>query len=269
MQYSISNHIVYAKYLGWITWTWTLNCLLNTCFILLLFKVLVEKRYGKCRTHSNNISSHKIEQSDTLNQMPFTLSHDRYLNGNVYGTSENPVEMQFRPSNPLSYGCQTNPSNNTVFDQVFLVDSIPSGNCVLPPSPTVLPPLVISNSGDCSIEIVSVKSLSSTEYEQYVVPSCSNQSLNMKVDSYGKKLNNYRKIKKLKNSSVSSTSVSTELITIDDDAEHLQPVECGPMSQLSTLSLTPTDLHNCCLQENMRRKIPGIVYTCISTVYRQ
>jgi len=109
-----------------------------------------------------------------------------------------PTEIQFRPSNPSSYGCQTSPTirgpmaaassvyHTNVLDcqspceTVLIVESSPSAQPFRSPKKTSKFGGLIRNNNDCSIQIVNVESLKCTSpYERSYYMSANSEVLNI------------------------------------------------------------------------------------------
>lgn len=147
-----------------------------------------KKKPDQIRKQSKSTVYPPLYQPFPTSQLPFSLGPDKSNLQNLYKRRPSPPEIQFRPSNPSSYGCQTssslvprmsgsltshqsNTNNRSIFETVLIVDTASSETYLSSPQPRESP--LILNNSDCSIEIVSVESLNSNG--NYVAPSASNQ----------------------------------------------------------------------------------------------
>lgn len=190
-----------------------------------------KKKHDQTKKPSKTTTCPPLYQPIPADQIPFSLCPPDKSNL-LLSRRPSPPEIQFRPSNPSSYGCQTssslmsrsstsyqsNMSNRRVFETVLIVDTASSERYMSSPKPGDSP--LILNNSDCSIEIVSVESLNSNkDYEGYVIPSTSDQNTVLKGSNIREKnmKNNSDLIKNNDISSPSSSSDISPLIIIEDD----------------------------------------------------
>lgn len=184
-------------------------------------------------------------ENNTLDPVPKTpLLPDSSLLSGINTIRPSPPEIQFRPGNPSSYGCQTQyrgpgPSStlygaNTScsFETVLIVeDGTPLHKLKNPlkrMNQTSLDPSLIVNNGDSSFKIISVDSLSSVDQamEYQLAHPAFDQSCNSptktvpqtRVNEEMSRENVYRR--GTEDSPLSLNSSSTEdIIVIDEESE--------------------------------------------------
>uniref|UniRef100_A0A1B6H4Z9 PHD-type domain-containing protein n=1 Tax=Cuerna arida TaxID=1464854 RepID=A0A1B6H4Z9_9HEMI len=195
---------------------------------------------------------HPLSKIDSNNKMLTTSSSPEKLPSE--NSVKRPPEIQFRPSNPSSYGCQTSPVKprrlvgpsaspsvfntnmitcNSPFETVLIVDTASTDTYINSPKrrdASYESPLIVNNS-DCSIEIISVESLGSKEQiskfdKNFLVASPSNQSsMNVKKKSSVSRISDNRVIESCftKGSNFSPVSIGSssteEIVVVDDDIE--------------------------------------------------
>ncbi|KAG8332463.1 hypothetical protein J6590_022676 [Homalodisca vitripennis] len=209
---------------------------------------------------NQDVTSHQNKKKTFVHPLSKTESNNKILTPSSSPEklpSENsvkrPPEIQFRPSNPSSYGCQTSPvkprrlvgsstspslfntnmiSCNSPFETVLIVDTASTETYMNSPKrrdASYDSPLIVNNS-DCSIEIISVESLGSKEQiskfdKNFLVASPNQSSINAKKKSSVSRIGDNRHIQSCftKGSNISPVSIGSssteEIVVVDDDIE--------------------------------------------------
>lgn len=183
-------------------------------------------------------------ENNTLNPVPKTLllTEGSLLPG-INRRRPSPPEIQFRPGNPSSYGCQTqyrgpgpssslyNANTSCSFETVLIVEEGSSLHKFKNPlkrmNQTSLDPSLIVNNGDSSFKIISVDSLSSADQamEYQLAHPAFDQSSNspkkiaaMRVNEEVSRENDYGRDTEDSPLSLNS-SLTEDIIVIDEESE--------------------------------------------------
>lgn len=182
-------------------------------------------------------------ENNAIDPVPKTpLLPDGSLLPGINTRRPSPPEIQFRPGNPSSYGCQTQyrgpgPSsslygaNTSSFETVLIVEEGSSLHQLKNPlkriNQTSLDPSLIVNNGDSSFKIISVDSLSSVDQamEYQLAHPAFDQSCNSPTKAVAQRVNEEMSRENgykwgTEDSPLSLNSSSTEdIIVIDEESE--------------------------------------------------